>query len=198
MPYGAYLPLRDFIAQARKILRTVETCDHRETPKAYRQRVIALQDFVRLFEERTLSAAKLALSALSCGSLELLISGFGADRQGRPLTQDEKAARQTYSQALARKCAGLGLPDADWLEPVPDLSMIADAIAACSRKRLPDHIVALAEGLSRGCSPSERRTAAAQALSLERDRLASLAGFRDHRELEGALKESRAPRKKAA
>jgi hypothetical protein len=37
-------------------------------------------------------------------AVELLISAFGADRKGRPLTEAESVARQKYKEAVEREC----------------------------------------------------------------------------------------------
>ena len=156
------------------------------TPENLRRRAITLEHVVSLFERISRETAIQALNALSCGDLELLITAFRADAEGRPLTEDEEFARQYYLEVLESK--SVWVRATNWLEPKPDLALIYQAMIVCVGLRLPYHIIFLSGAvLKSNYEPTDREVAAHEAVSAEWDRLARLAGFEDADDLDYAF-----------
>jgi hypothetical protein len=173
--------LREYVPLMKKLRRELATESAGDTPECLRRRTLTLHYLTVLFEQLAQISALTALDALSVGSLEFLISAFGADRSGRPLTYDEKAARQMYRQVLGSKSAGLGIKAENWIAPQPDIGLIDRAITNCLRHRLPDHTITLAFQLFGGAEATGVRRDAARTFWDELNRLLSLAGFDEER-----------------
>jgi hypothetical protein len=193
----------EFLPLVKRLHRIVITESNRTSPESLRRRTVALQYLEFLFEDLARISAIAALDALSIASLELLISVFGAERSGRPLTYDEKASRQIYAQVLSMKSAAFGIRASDWLEPGLDISLLDQAITQCLRHLLPDHVASIAVHAFREASDSIGISGvqfeAARRYCEQHSRLLGLAGFRDGDELQAKLaqwKESRAQRLK--
>jgi hypothetical protein len=120
-----------------------------------------------------------ALEHLSVEDMELLISAFGADREGRMLTEFEAAARQAYVSALEEECWQARLRRPTGLERIPDTDVIYHAIIILTGRPLPSEGVQLVRAgwLAReqGRVPTEPQLAAMQIVESEWKRLYQLA-----------------------
>src|SRR5206468_12754624 len=79
------------------------TSGESETMKRLRKRIETMERSTMSIRRAHQAIAHRALEQLSLAHLDLLISGFGADREGRSLTELESAAREAYVSALQRQ-----------------------------------------------------------------------------------------------
>ena len=143
-----------------------------------RRRIAALEKSQSGARDEFRAAAHDALSWMGAREVELLISACGAERGGRPLTDEELAARDVYVATARRETFSEAGPSADhWLAAL-DLEQVI-RIALAKSMDLEDLELARSGLLSsaQGRTPSEQEASALRACTLERARLWVLAGF---------------------
>lgn len=115
---------------------------------------------------------------LGFGNVEPLISAYGADRVGRPLTEREALAKEAFAEAVARECQSAGLQSTPGFEPT---AYIPKAISIGLALRFTVEELRLAQSAMRasagGYAPTESELAALQAGNAEQQRLWQLAGI---------------------
>src|SRR5690349_3868612 len=80
----------------KKARRDIRMAGKPRNPASLRRRARALRFVVALWRNDCHHIAVMALRRLGLGDLELLISAFGAEREHRPLSEDETLARRHY------------------------------------------------------------------------------------------------------
>ena len=152
------------------------------------RRIEALEKSTSALRQARQAMADQALETLSLQDLELLISAFGGDREGRALTQGESAARQAYGSALESQSQRNRLRWPTRLERIPNLDTIHTAIIIVLGRHCSDEELELAVAGSRaqqqGRTPTERELVALQATAAQGQRLCHRAGFQSEAELE--------------
>jgi hypothetical protein len=81
-----------------------------------RRRVEALEKAWTAELNNRQAIAEKALNGLQPATLELFISAFGAEREGRVLSGDESAAKQAYAKAVSNECHWAGYSSAAGFE----------------------------------------------------------------------------------
>ena len=135
---------------------------------------------------------------MSLESLELLIGAFGADREGRPLNNAQRVARQTYASELEKECGEAKAPLPTSVERIPDIETIYRAIVIGLTKQFAgEHMELVDSGVQaehRGCEPNENESAAIQECCDYVEQQYREAGFRSSADFDSArtrLKETR-------
>ena len=157
------------------------------TPKNLRRRAALLEAAATVTKLAIQWMARRAMKGLSCGDLELLICAFGAEREGRPLTEPQGSARELHDEIVEGLCESFGLLDAKRRLGIElDISLIDDARLNYLILRLPWRVILLAIGVD-GCHESTELKEAQTEFLQEVDRLSGLAGFRCAEDFEQAL-----------
>jgi len=119
-----------------------------------------------------------ALDWLPPHEVDLLLSASGADRQGRPLSEPETAARQAYRAVFEREWRRAGYSSTKGFDGKPD---IGRAVLLAAARRIGREDLDLAahghRAEQQGRTASERESAAMAVCNLEWARLWQRAGF---------------------
>ena len=122
--------------------------------------------------------ARNAVYHLGDGRVELLISAFGADHKGRPLSEGELAARQDYRKALNENCRAAGYGSAAGFADTPNIDHAFVFALASRMSRAELELVRSGKRVQQqGGTASEREAAAIRACELVWRRLSQLAGL---------------------
>ena len=150
-----------------------------------RRRIEALQKVVSARRQVSQAISTKALDRLWLQDLELLISAFGADREGRTLSESELAARQAYKEAVERECQWARVRPPHGYEHKIDIN---NAIIFALALRTSPQDLQLARtavvGAQQGRAPNEHEEAAFREFMSEHDRLRQLARFDSVEEFE--------------
>jgi hypothetical protein len=143
-----------------------------------RRRIEAIEKWRSARQNGPQAAAVQAVERLRPDVLEPLISAYGADRIGRPLTEREAEARRAFAETLKRECPWAGM---QWVQACGDTAYIHRAIFVWLAAHFPPEELELASNgfyaaLS-GDAPKEAESAAMQACTAQHERLCQLAGF---------------------
>ena len=124
------------------------------------------------------AVANRALRRLRQPELEGVIGAFGAEREGRDLSADESAAKQSYTEALTRECRLAGYASSGGFK---DAFHIPGAIIMALAGQMSDSELSVAirakEALQEGRTPSPEESAALQTWDAQWARLTLLAGL---------------------
>ena len=116
--------------------------------------------------------------------LEGLISSCGAEREGRPLSEREAAARKHYDYALEGECKWVGFrPPADF-DRRPDVGVAL--IGTLVKNGYFDQYQRAATAYRQGLTPTEEEAAACLIVCSDWRRLLRLAGLNSNEELNQA------------
>jgi hypothetical protein len=122
--------------------------------------------------------AERAMGCLQPDDVELLLTAYGAEWAGRPLTEHEEAAWRTYTEALERGCRSAGL------RPIAGADLVG-AITQGVAQVLASHM-SLEElqlcrsgtlAIQHGRQASAPESAAIETCRSEMERISLLAGF---------------------
>jgi hypothetical protein len=119
-----------------------------------------------------------AMGCLQPDDVVSLLAGYGAEWVGRPLTDREKAARQSYTEALERGCRSAGLRPIAGSDLVGAITQgVAQVLA--SRMSLEELQLCRSGTLAaqHGGQASDPESAAMQICHSEMERISLLVGF---------------------
>jgi hypothetical protein len=158
--------------------------------KSHIRRIEAIEQKTAVMRRTRKRLTEDALGKLSTPDLESLIAAFGADRQRRPLTENQAAARQAFGAALRqeceRRCSHAPLP----FEMVPDGAAIYCGMIIALAHRFSGEEIKLIRSTmelqGNGSELNERESAALQACNEYLKQLMDGAGVRSCEELERA------------
>ena len=141
-----------------------------------RRRIEALERSNSANLGRYQAIAERAMGCLQPDDVESLLAAYGAEWSGRPLTEREAAARQSYTEALERGCRSAGL------RPIAGADLaIAQGVGQvlCSRMSLEELQLCRSGTLAvqHGRQASDPESAAMRTCHSEMERISLLAGF---------------------
>jgi hypothetical protein len=161
----------------RNLGRRIETLERLQQAKGY----------------RSLRIAGKAVGWLWPDDAEHLLQAYGAERIGRPLTERETKAKQSYAEAVERECRWAGLHPTAFQHTSIDHAAIRQAAISVVAFRVSSEQLELCKkgllAVQQGRTPSMAETAAAEAYCLEMERISKLAGFSGVKELEAVMHE---------
>ena len=141
-----------------------------------RRRIEALERSNSANLGRYQAIAERAMGCLQPDDVESLLAAYGAEWVGRPLTEREEAARQSYTEALERGCRSAGLrPTAG-----SDLAITQSVgQVLCSRMSLEELQLCRSGTLAaqHGRQASAPESAAIETYHSEMERISLSAGF---------------------
>ena len=156
--------------------------------KSFIKRIDALERRTAVIRRVHQRISELALGGLSEEHLESLISAYGADRQGRVLTEQEVAARAAYGAAFEREYQPTHLRAARRFATIPDIHVVYNAMMIATSRRFSGEqlelVVAASQAQERGRQPTERESSTLQACNECLAHLFGLAGFASRAEFE--------------
>jgi hypothetical protein len=141
-------------------------------------RIEALEKAALALRRERYAIVESALQKLSPPDLELLISSYGAGREGRHLTDQESTARHSLRAAMEQECRMGRVHQAGQFDWELDVIHICRAmlnflynqysLESCGR---------VARAMKQGCAPTEEELAALRVCDSQIQRLSQLAGF---------------------
>lgn len=149
--------------------------------KSFIKRIDALERRTAAIRRVHQRISERALGGLSEGHLESVISAYGADRQGRALTEQEAAARAAYGAAFERESQRTQLRAVQRSATIPDIHVVHQAMLIATARRFSGEqlnlIVAACQAQEQGRQLNERESSTLQACNEYWKRLFGLAGF---------------------
>ena len=157
------------------------------------RRIEALERSQQAKGYRSLRIAEKAVGWLWRDDAEHLLQAYGAERMGRPLTEREAKAKQSYSEAVERECRWAGLRPTAFQHTSIDRAAIRQAAISIVAVRVSSEQLELCKkgllAVQQGHTPSVAETAATEAYCSEMERISKLAGFRGVKELQAVMHE---------
>jgi hypothetical protein len=153
--------------------------------RSLRRRIEALERALAVRGQDGQAVGEQALEWLSRAQLEALISAGGAEREGRPLSVSEMAARQAYAETVQRhgRGLGLGLAAAPLGAPILRQAIIMVLVQQLSSEEF-DLVRDAYQAAAQGGELSAAEYAALQAYTATLQRLCQQAGFASMAEME--------------
>ena len=157
------------------------------------RRIEALERSQQANGYRSLRIAEKAMGWLWPNDAEDLLQAYGAERMGRPRTEQEAKAKQSYAEAVERECRWAGLhPNAFQHTSIDQSAVRQAAIRVVAFRVSSEQLELCKKGLlavQQGHTPSVAETAATEAYCSEMERISKLAGFSGVKELEAIMHE---------
>jgi len=157
------------------------------------RRIEALERSQQAKGNKSLRIAEKAVGSLWPNDAEHLLQAYGAERMGRPLTEREANAKQSYAEAVERECRWAGVHPRAFEHTSIDHAAIRQAAIAVVACRISSEQLELCKkgilAVQQGRRPSVAETAATEAYCLEMERISKLAGFGGVKELEAVMHE---------
>jgi hypothetical protein len=155
------------------------------------RRIAALETAKGAQDDISLKIAEKAMGSLWADDAEQLIRASGAERVGRPLTEREAKAKQTYVEAVEREYRWAGsYPTACHYTSIRHIPIRQAAISVVASHVNTEQLELCSRGIravQRGGSPSDAESAAMEVYRSEMERISQLAGFGSVQELEAVM-----------